>query len=57
MATFIFGNHSSAIVSRRDRDSIRAFYCEVLGGTLTKADPDRDGRPVSHRPRRTALTA
>ena len=42
MAKVIFGNHSSVIVPRRDRDAIRKFYCDVLGGTLTKADPERD---------------
>jgi hypothetical protein len=42
MAQFIFGNHSSAIVPRPDRDRIRRFYCDVLGGTLTNADPERD---------------
>jgi hypothetical protein len=42
VAKLIFGNHSSVIVPRRDRDKIRAFYCDVLGGTLTKADPERD---------------
>ena len=38
----IFGNHSSVLVPRRDRDSIRKFYCDVLGGKVTKADPERD---------------
>jgi hypothetical protein len=42
MATCIFGNHSSVVVPLRDRASIRTFYCDVLGGTLTKADPERD---------------
>jgi hypothetical protein len=42
MARVIFGNHSSVLVPRQDRTSIRKFYCEVLGGTLTKADPERD---------------
>ncbi len=37
-----FGNHSSVLVPRRDRDNIRAFYCDVLGGTVMRADPDRD---------------
>ena len=40
--TIRFGNHSSVIVPRSDRDAIRRFYCEVLGATLTRADPDRD---------------
>ena len=42
MAKVIFGNHSSVIVPRQDRDSIRKFYCDVLGGKVTKADPERD---------------
>jgi hypothetical protein len=42
MAKVIFGNHSSVLVPRQDRDSVRKFYCDVLGGTITKADPERD---------------
>jgi hypothetical protein len=42
MAKVIFGNHSSVIVPRKDRDSIRKFYCEVLGGKITKTEDDRD---------------
>src|SRR5437588_11855807 len=42
MAKVIFGNHSSVIVPRRDRDSIRKFYCDVLGGKITKAEDERD---------------
>ncbi len=42
MAKIIFGNHSSVLVPRQDRDNIRKFYCNVLGGTITKADPERD---------------
>lgn len=42
MAKVIFGNHSSVLVPRQDRDSIGKFYCDVLGGTITKADPERD---------------
>jgi hypothetical protein len=42
MAKVIFGNHSSVIVPRQDRDNIRKFYCDVLGGKITKADPERD---------------
>jgi hypothetical protein len=42
VAKVIFGNHSSVLVSRQDRDAIRKFYCDVLGGTITKADPERD---------------
>lgn len=42
MAKVIFGNHSSVIVPRQDRESIRKFYCDVLGATITKAQDDRD---------------
>ncbi|HEX5280021.1 MAG TPA: VOC family protein [Micropepsaceae bacterium] len=42
MATVIFGNHSSVIVPRHERDRIRNFYCDVLGGKITRADPERD---------------
>ena len=42
MAKVIFGNHSSVLVPRQERDSIRKFYCEVLGGEIMKADPERD---------------
>jgi hypothetical protein len=42
MAKVIFGNHSSVMVPRQDRDGIREFYCEVLGGKIMKADPERD---------------
>jgi hypothetical protein len=42
MAKVICGNHSSVLVPRQDRDRIRKFYCDVLGGTITKADPERD---------------
>ena len=42
MAKVIFGNHSSVIVPRQDRDNIRKFYCDVLGGKITKEQSDRD---------------
>jgi len=42
MATVIFGNHSSVIVSRRDRENIGKFYCDVLGGKITMAQEERD---------------
>lgn len=42
MAKVVFGNHSSVIVLQSERDRIRAFYCEVLGGEITKAEPERD---------------
>ena len=42
MAKVVFGNHSSVLVPRQGRDIIRKFYCDVLGGKVTKADPERD---------------
>lgn len=42
MAKVIFGNHASVLVPKQLRDSIREFYCGVLGGKVTKADPERD---------------
>ena len=42
MAKVTMGNHSSVLVPRQDRDRIREFYCDVLGGVVTKADPERD---------------
>ena len=42
MAKVIFGNHSSVLVPRQARDSIRKFYCNILGGKIMKADSERD---------------
>jgi catechol 2,3-dioxygenase-like lactoylglutathione lyase family enzyme len=42
MAKVVFGNHSSVIVPRQERDSIRKFYCGVLGGEITKEENERD---------------
>ena len=42
MTKVVFGNHASVLVPLRDRDNIRKFYCDVLGGTITQADPERD---------------
>lgn len=42
MAKIIFGNHSSVIVPRKDRDNIRRFYCDVLGATITRGEDERD---------------
>jgi catechol 2,3-dioxygenase-like lactoylglutathione lyase family enzyme len=42
MAKVVFGNHSSVIVPRQDRDSIRKFYTAVLGCNITKEENDRD---------------
>jgi len=42
MARVIFGNHSSALVPAHERDNVRKFYCDVLGGQIAKAEADRD---------------
>ena len=42
MTKVIFGNHSSVIVPRQERDSVRRFYRDVLGGQITKAENERD---------------
>lgn len=42
MAKVIFGNHMSVLVPRQERDRICAFYRDVLGGEITRADPERD---------------
>lgn len=42
MAKIIFGNHSSVILPRKDRDNIRRFYCDVLGATITRGEDERD---------------
>ena len=42
MAKITFGNHAAVLVPVADRDKIRTFYCDILGGTITKADPQRD---------------
>ncbi len=42
MAKITIGNHSSVLVPQQDRDNIRKFYCEVLGGNITKAENERD---------------
>jgi catechol 2,3-dioxygenase-like lactoylglutathione lyase family enzyme len=42
MAKVTIGNHSSVLVRHQDRERIREFYCDVLGGEVAKADPERD---------------
>src|SRR5438270_1542124 len=42
MTKVIFGNHALVIVPRQDRERIHEFYCDVLGGKITKAENDRD---------------
>lgn len=42
MPKVTFGNHLSVIVPRKDREGVCKFYCDVLGGTLVKAEGDKD---------------
>lgn len=42
MAKVTFGNHSSVLVPYEDRDNLRKFYCDVLGGRIMREDPERD---------------
>jgi len=42
LANVVFGNHSSVFASQKERDNIRKFYCDVIGGHITKAEHDRD---------------
>ena len=42
MTKVIFGNHASVFVPRQDRDKIREFYRNVLGGIIEREQDDRD---------------
>lgn len=42
MANVIFGNHASVFVPRADRDNLRKFYRDVLGGEIIREQNDRD---------------
>lgn len=42
MAKVILGNASAITVPRRDRESIRKFYCDVLGGKIVRQDNEKD---------------
>lgn len=42
MAKVIVGNHASVFVPRQDRDKIRKFYRDVLGGRITRELDDKD---------------
>jgi catechol 2,3-dioxygenase-like lactoylglutathione lyase family enzyme len=42
MANAIFGNHCSVIVPRADRERVRRFYGDVLGGTIVRSQEERD---------------
>ena len=42
MVKAIVGNASAVTVPRHERESIRRFYCDVLGGTVVKEDIEKD---------------
>ena len=42
MAKVVFGNHAAARVPRAERDRIRRFYCDVLGGEITREGDQKD---------------
>lgn len=42
MANVIFGNHSALRVPKLEKDRIRKFYCDVLGGKLMRSFEDKD---------------
>lgn len=42
MARVVVGNASAITVPRGDRDGVRRFYREVLGGTIVKEDDEKD---------------
>jgi len=42
MAKAIIGNASAITVPRQAQDSIRKFYCDVLGGRIVKEDTEKD---------------
>jgi catechol 2,3-dioxygenase-like lactoylglutathione lyase family enzyme len=42
MTQVIFGNHSAMRVDRAERDRVRAFYRDVLGGEITRESDGKD---------------
>jgi hypothetical protein len=42
MAKAIIGNASAITVPRQDRESVRRFYCDALGGAIVKEDNEKD---------------
>jgi catechol 2,3-dioxygenase-like lactoylglutathione lyase family enzyme len=42
MTKVIFGNHSAVRVPRTERDRIRTFYRDVLGGEITRQSDQKD---------------
>jgi len=41
MAKAVIGNQSAVTVPRQDRDTVRRFYCDVLGGKIMKVDNEK----------------
>ncbi len=42
MAKVIFGNHAAVFVPLQDRDRVRKFYRDVLGGKITNEEDQKD---------------
>ena len=42
MTKIIIGNHSAVRVSRDQRNDIRSFYCDILGGQISREFDDKD---------------
>lgn len=42
MAKVVFGNHAAARVPRAEKDRIRRFYRDVLGGEITREGDQKD---------------
>ena len=42
MTQVILGNHSAVRVARAEKDRIRRFYRDVLGGTITRESDLKD---------------
>jgi hypothetical protein len=42
MGKVIFGNHSSVMFPRKDREAFVEFCCEILGGEIMKEEGERD---------------
>jgi catechol 2,3-dioxygenase-like lactoylglutathione lyase family enzyme len=42
MTKVIFGNHSAVRVSRAEKDRIREFYRDILGGKITREGDHKD---------------
>ncbi len=42
MTAVSFGNHAAVRVSRGNREQLRSFYLDVLGGQLIRALPNKD---------------